>query len=80
MTLPCDDINKRAEAAQRQNYRVGKNEKLPAHIEFELSRLIEKYKFFAYISLGRFIIMLRLKLRRRLLKDSQILILLHHSQ
>ena len=42
MTLPCDDIQKRADAAQRPNYRVSSNERLPSHIEFELSRLIEK--------------------------------------
>eukprot|EP00347_Sterkiella_histriomuscorum_P009319 403341661 len=42
LTLPADDIQKRAETAQRPNYRVGKDQRLPKHIEFELSRLIEK--------------------------------------
>jgi hypothetical protein len=40
MTLPCDDVKARADAVQRPNYRV--SERLPAHLEYELSRLLEK--------------------------------------
>ena len=43
MTLPCDDVKGRADAAQRPNYKV--TNKLPSHLEYELSRLFEKYIF-----------------------------------
>ena len=40
--MPNDQSFKRAEAAQRPNYNVRANEYLPKHLEFELSRLLEK--------------------------------------
>lgn len=43
IVLPNDDIQTRAETAQRPNYRVKAYEYLPKHLEFELSRLLEKY-------------------------------------
>ena len=42
MTLPCDDVKGRANASQRPNYRVGEQETLGKHLEYELSRLFEK--------------------------------------
>ena len=42
MTLPNDDVNTRSIATQRPNYRVNKTDKLAKHIEFELSRFLEK--------------------------------------
>lgn len=45
MTLPCDDAKSRADAVQRPNYRVEPNQTLPKHIEYELSRLFEKYVY-----------------------------------
>ena len=43
IVLPNNDIEARAEVAQRPNYLVRAYEFLPSHIEFELSRLLEKY-------------------------------------
>ncbi len=43
IVLPNDDMFKRADTAQRPNYRVRAYEFLPKHLEFDLSRLLEKY-------------------------------------
>jgi hypothetical protein len=50
MTLPLDDIKKRSDVAQRSPYRVA--DKLDLHIEFELSRLIEKYPYLVIMFQG----------------------------
>ena len=42
IVMPNDVVGKRTEVAQREIYRVRESDKLPGHIEFELSRLLEK--------------------------------------
>lgn len=54
MTLPCDDVKARADAVQRPNYKVAPGQTLPKHLEYELSRLFEKYdKFIILIKIYR---------------------------
>ena len=42
LVLPNVDMALRAKVSQRQNYDVGKNDRLQSNVEFELSRLLEK--------------------------------------
>lgn len=42
VVMPNDDIAKRAEAGQRWPFKVDEEETMAKHVEFELSRLLEK--------------------------------------